>query len=105
MSTLGLNKVEVYSNSHELSADSALPTVFRAKMAASFPKGQEMLDVATHKYNVLARTLNAEIEFEAAGSLDARIFAGHFRLACTYKDDSSLNVQLTSSGEFEFYLQ
>jgi Type I restriction enzyme R protein N terminus (HSDR_N) len=102
---LGLNKVEAYSDARELSTDPALPTIFRAKAAASFPEGQQMLDLTTHTYKVLARTLNVEIDFEAAGSLNARRFAGDFRLACTYKDDSSLNVQLISRGEFEFQLQ
>jgi hypothetical protein len=109
LDALGLSKVEVYSDSHELSTDSASPTVFRAKMAASFPKGQQMLDLTTHTYIVLPRTLNADIEFEAAGTLDARVFAGGFQLQSTYTDgglpDRPVIAQLTSNGDFEFYLR
>ena len=102
---LGLNKVEAYSDARELSTDPASPTIFRARAAASFPKGQQMLDLTTHTYKVLTRTLNAEIDFEAAGYLVSSLFGGYFRLACTYKDDSSLDFQLISNGVFEFQLR
>jgi Type I restriction enzyme R protein N terminus (HSDR_N) len=106
---LGLTRVELYSDSSVLSSDSTVPTIFRANMSASFPRGQQMLDLNTHTYVELPRTLRVEIEFEAAGTLDARVFAGRFQQDCAYKDEDSPErpfiFGFTSRGDFEFYLR
>jgi hypothetical protein len=106
---LGLKRVEAYTESKQLSTDSAAPTVFSANMTAIFPEGEQLTDISSNTSIVLGRPLKAEIRFTATGALNGTTFGGAFQLDCTYRDgataDSPILTSLSSFGDFEFLLR
>jgi hypothetical protein len=109
LDSLGLKRVVLYSDSNKLSSDLAEPTMFSAQISATFPEGQEMLDLMTHTSGHLPLTLIAEVEFQAVGKLDGWVFAGQFHQKCVYKDGSlsepPVLFRMESGGQFEFLLK
>jgi hypothetical protein len=109
INSLGLTRIEVYSDSARLSSDLNSPTIFQGNMNAVFPKGQEMLNLMNHEMVTLAVPLAAAITFRATGTLKSKAFGGSFELRSAYRNlsnpDAPELAQMTSTGIFEFLLR
>lgn len=109
INSLGLTRIEVYSDSSCLSCDSRSPTAFNGNMNAVFPQGQEMLNLVNHETVILAAPMAAAISFEATGTLTSKSFGGRFELCSVYRNlvtaDAPALAQIISTGIFELLLR
>lgn len=109
LDTLGLKRLVLLSDSKELSSDPAKPTLFAGQASAVFPEGLEMLNLMTHTSGNLLINVLVDLEFQAIGTLDGRVFGGRFQQKCGYRNgalpEAPVLAQMQSGGQFELLLK
>lgn len=98
---LGLDHMQLISDSHVISTDPAKPTVFESERKATLPQGTKALDLMTWKEISLPININSIVRTRASGYLAGTTFIGSFHASMRFLEQG---INFTLDGEYQLQL-
>jgi hypothetical protein len=98
---LGLNSMNLVSESNTLSTDNNKLTVFTSSTNHILPKGEMVLNILTWQEEPFPMTIHVQALTSASGFLNGKVFQGTFEATLIYQET---NFKISSRGDFEAHL-